>query len=308
MKIYSSISELIGNTPLLSLTGFCRARGIDAELFGKLECMNPAGSVKDRVGLSMILDAEASGRLRPGGTIIEPTSGNTGIGLAAVAVPRGYRVIITMPSSMSEERRRVLAAYGAELILTDAAEGMAGAIRRAEELASEIEGAIIAGQFENPANPDAHYKTTGPEIYRDTDGALDLFVAGVGTGGTLSGVGKYLKEKDPRIRVFAVEPSRSAVLSGGAAGAHGLQGIGAGFVPETLDRSVIDGVLTVTEKEAYDAAKALARTDGLLVGISAGAALAAAGRLAERPENKGRRIVVLLPDTGNRYLSTDLFS
>ncbi len=308
MKIYSSISELIGNTPLLSLTGFCRARGIDAALFGKLEYMNPAGSVKDRVGLSMILDAEASGRLKPGGTIIEPTSGNTGIGLAAVAVPRGYRVIITMPSSMSEERRRVLAAYGAELVLTDAAEGMAGAIRRAEELAAEIEGAIIAGQFENPANPDAHYKTTGPEIYGDTDGALDLFVAGVGTGGTLSGVGRYLKEKDPRIRVFAVEPSRSAVLSGGTAGAHGLQGIGAGFVPDTLDRSVIDGVLTVTEKEAYDAAKTLARTDGLLVGISAGAALAAAERLALQPENKGCRIVVLLPDTGNRYLSTDLFS
>ena len=308
MKIYRSIAELIGNTPLLSLTGFCRACGIDAELLGKLECMNPAGSVKYRVGLSMILDAEASGRLTRGGTLIEPTSGNTGIGLAAVAVPRGYRVIITMPSSMSIERRRVLAAYGAELVLTPAEEGMAGAIRRAEELAKEIKGAIIAGQFENPANPDAHYKTTGPEIYRDTDGTLDLFVAGVGTGGTLSGVGRYLKEQDSRIRVFAVEPSRSAVLSGGTAGAHGLQGIGAGFVPETLDRSVIDGVLSVTEEEAHAAAKTLARTDGLLVGISAGAALAAAERLARQPENKGRRIVVLLPDTGNRYLSTELFS
>ncbi len=308
MKIYRSVSELVGNTPLLSLDGYCRACGIDAELLGKLECMNPAGSVKDRVGLSMLHDAVASGRLKPGGVLIEPTSGNTGIGLAAVAVPLGYRVIITMPSSMSEERRRVLAAYGAELILTDAKEGMAGAIRRAKQLAEQIEGAVIAGQFENPANPDAHYKTTGPEIYRDTDGRLDLFVAGVGTGGTLTGVGRYLKEQDPAIRIVAVEPHASAVLSGGTAGAHGIQGIGAGFVPATLDPSLIDEVITCTEEEAYTAAATLARTDGVLVGISSGAALAAAKRLAERPENRGRRIVVLLPDTGNRYLSTDLFS
>ena len=308
MKISDSIVGLIGRTPLLRLTNYMKDGGLQADIVAKLEYLNPAGSVKDRTALAMIEDAEARGLLKPGGTIIEPISGNTGIGLAAVAAVRGYRVILTMPDTMSVERRQLLKAYGAELVLTEGAAGMQGAIDRAEELAREIPGSLIAGQFVNPANPAVHRATTGPEIWEDTDGRVDLFVAGVGTGGTLTGVGEYLKQKNPQVRIVAVEPAGSPVLSGGKPGPHGLQGIGGGFVPDTLNTGIMDEIVTVTEEEAYAAGRALARRDGLLVGISAGAAVAAAARLARRPENAGKLIVVLLPDTGDRYLSTPMFS
>lgn len=307
MNIKKSVTELIGSTPLLEISRYADKIGACASVLAKLEYFNPAGSVKDRAALSMIRDAEESGRLKPGGTIIEPTSGNTGIGLAAVAVPMGYRVVLTMPETMSEERRRLLAAYGAELVLTDGTKGMTGAVQKAEELLKSIPGSIMAGQFSNPANPAAHYKTTGPEIWNDTDGKVDIFVAGVGTGGTLTGVGRYLKEMSPDVKVIAVEPSNSPLLSAGRAGAHGLQGIGANFIPEALDRSVIDDISAVTEAEAYEACRTFARSEGILVGISSGAALYAAGKLAKLPENAGKNIVVLLPDTGDRYLSTPLF-
>lgn len=307
MKIYRSITELIGGTPLLELERFARKRNLGAKLFAKLEYFNPAGSVKDRAALSMIEDAEARGVLTADSVLVEPTSGNTGIGLAMVAVSRGYRVIFTMPETMSAERRKLLAAYGAELVLTEGAKGMGGAIAKAEELAAAIPHALLVGQFVNPANPDAHRATTGPEIWDDTDGAVDAFVAGVGTGGTLTGAGGYLKSRNPAVRVIAVEPTRSPVLSGGTAGAHGLMGIGAGFAPVILDTDLIDEIVAVTEEEAYDAARALAREEGILVGISSGAATAAAAKLASRAEYVGKRIVVLLPDTGERYLSTPLF-
>lgn len=303
MAMARDITDLIGGTPLLQLNRFAP----EYNLLAKLECFNPAGSAKDRVAAAMIADAEEQGVLLPGATIIEPTSGNTGIGLAAVAVPKGYRVVLTMPDSMSEERRNLLRAYGAELVLTPGSDGMNGAIAKARELASEIPGSFIPGQFENPANTKAHYSTTGPEIWADTDGQVDIFVAGVGTGGTLTGVGRYLKEQNPAVQVVAVEPASSAVLSGDKAGAHGLQGIGAGFVPPVLDTTVYDEVLTVTEEAAYTAARQLARTEGVLVGISSGAALSAAQEIAARPENAGKTIVVLLPDTGERYLSSPLF-
>jgi cysteine synthase A len=305
MKIYNSISELVGGTPLLALLNY--GKTFEANLFAKLEYLNPAGSAKDRIAREMIEEAEKSGALKPGGTIIEPTSGNTGIGLAAIAASKGYKVIITMPETMSRERRVLMKAYGAELVLTDGALGMAGSIKKAEELAGQISGAIIAGQFVNPANPAAHRKTTGPEIWNDTDGSVDIFIAGVGTGGTVSGTGAYLKEKNPAIKVIAVEPFDSPLLSQGYAGAHKLQGIGANFVPETLDRSVYDEIITVKTEQAYSAARELALKEGILVGISSGAALYAASEAAKRPENKGKNIVVLLPDTGDRYLSTDLF-
>ncbi len=308
MKISDSIVGLIGRTPLLRLTNYMKDGGLQADIAAKLEYLNPAGSVKDRTALAMIEDAEARGLLKPGGTIIEPTSGNTGIGLAAVAAVRGYRVILTMPDTMSVERRQLLKAYGAELVLTEGTAGMQGAIDRAEELAREIPGSLIAGQFVNPANPAVHRATTGPEIWEDTDGRVDIFVAGVGTGGTLTGVGEYLKQKNPQVKIVAVEPAGSPVLSGGKPGPHGLQGIGGGFVPDTLNTGIMDEIVTVTEEEAYAAGRALARRDGLLVGISAGAAVAAAARLARRPENAGKLIVVLLPDTGDRYLSTPMFS
>ena len=305
MALVHSITELVGHTPLLALH---RLSGhLPGQVLAKLEYLNPAGSTKDRAALSMILDAEERGLLRPGGAIIEPTSGNTGIGLAAIGVPRGYRVILTMPDSMSVERRKLLAAYGAELVLTEGARGMAGAIARAEELRREIPGSILAGQFENPANPAAHYRTTGPEIWRDLEGRVDLLVAGVGTGGTLSGAGRYLKEKNPALEVVAVEPAASPLLSGGTAGPHGLQGIGANFVPENFDRSLCDRIVTVREEEAYAAARALARREGILVGITSGAALHAALTLAKEPGNAGKQIVAILPDTGDRYLSTPLF-
>ena len=305
MALVNGITDLVGNTPLLALRRL--GAGLPAALYAKLEYLNPAGSTKDRAALSMILDAEEQGLLRPGGAIIEPTSGNTGIGLAAIGVPRGYRVILTMPDSMSVERRKLLAAYGAELVLTEGARGMAGAIARAEELRREIPGSILAGQFENPANPAAHYRTTGPEIWRDLEGRVDLLVAGVGTGGTLSGAGRYLKEKNPALEVVAVEPAASPLLSGGTAGPHGLQGIGANFVPENFDRSLCDRIVTVREEEAYAAARALARREGILVGITSGAALHAALTLAKEPGNAGKQIVAILPDTGDRYLSTPLF-
>ena len=307
MKIAGSITELIGNTPLLELKNYMSRHDLPAAVLAKLECMNPGGSAKDRVGAAMIAGAEAAGRLSPGGTIIEPTSGNTGIGLAAVAAAKGYRVILTMPDTMSVERRSLLAAYGAEIILTPGNEGMTGAVRRAEELHAAIPGSIIAGQFENPDNPAAHYAATGPEIWRDTDGKVDIFVAGVGTGGTLTGVGRYLKEQNPAIRVVAVEPASSPLLTEGRAGAHGLQGIGANFVPENFDRSVADEIIPVTEEEAYAAARELAKNEGVLVGITSGAAVHAAAVLAVRPENRGKVIVALLPDSGERYLSTPLF-
>ncbi len=307
MNYYHSVSELVGKTPLLRLSNIEKENGLSVTLLAKLECMNPAGSVKDRVALSMITDAEESGRLAPGGTIIEPTSGNTGIGIAALAAAKGYRVIITMPDTMSVERQRLMKAYGAEVVLTDGKLGMSGAIAKAEELAKEIPGAIVAGQFTNPANPAAHYATTGPEIWADTDGTVDIFVAGAGTGGTVTGTGRYLKEQNPAVKVVAIEPATSAVLSGGNAGAHGLQGIGAGFIPEILDTTVIDEVMPVTDEAAYEAVRVLARSEGVLVGISSGAALSAALALAKRPESAGKTIVVLLPDTGERYLSTELF-
>lgn len=305
--INDSITELIGSTPLLRLNKYVRERGLDAEIIAKLEYLNPAGSVKDRVALNMVLDAEERGLLKAGGTIIEPTSGNTGIGLALVAAARGYKLILTMPETMSEERRRLIKAYGAEIVLTPGAEGMSGAIKRAEELKSSIEGSIIAGQFENPANPEAHRKTTAQEILRDA-GKVDFFVAGVGTGGTITGVGQVLKEHYPEVKIVAVEPAGSPVLSKGEKGPHGIQGIGAGFVPKALDTSVYDEVMTVTDEEALAEGRFLARTEAFLTGISSGAALFAARRVAERKENAGKRILVLLPDSGDRYLSTALFS
>ena len=308
MPIYHSLPELIGNTPLLALDRLAAHYGLAAELVAKLEYQNPLGSAKDRIGLAMIEAAEASGALKPGGTIIEPTSGNTGVGLAFVGASRGYRVILTMPDSMSIERRRLLAALGAELVLTEGAKGMRGAIEKAEALREEIPGAIIPQQFENPANPAVHERTTGPEILRDTEGKVDVFVAGVGTGGTITGVGRVLKANCPGVRIVAVEPEKSPVLSGGAPGPHGLMGIGAGFVPEILDTALIDEILTVSEEDAYAAAPLAAKTEGLLAGISAAAPLAAAVPVAARPENAGKRVVVLLPDGGERYLSTPLFA
>ena len=308
MKYAETITDLIGNTPLLRLNRFEAENGLDAVLLAKLEYWNPAGSVKDRVALAMLDDAEAKGLLKPGAVIIEPTSGNTGIGLAAVSAARGYRMILTMPDTMSVERRKLLQAYGAELVLTDGSRGMRGAIAKAKELAAEIPGSFLPGQFTNPANPAAHRATTGPEIWADTDGKVELFVAGIGTGGTITGVGEYLKAQNPRVRVVAVEPAGSPVLSGGKAGTHGLQGIGAGFVPDTLNPEVYDEVIPVTNEDAYAAGRIVARKEGLLVGISSGAALWAAAQLARRPENQGKYIVVLLPDSGERYLSTPLFS
>lgn len=301
--IYESISQLVGNTPLLHLKRYCAQRNLRSQIFAKLESRNPAGSVKDRVALSMLDEAERSGKLHPGSTIIEPTSGNTGIGLAAIGVSRGYRVILTMPETMSLERRKLLSAFGAELYLTDGSLGMKGAIEKAHELSSQIPHSFFAGQFENPANPEAHYRTTGPEIWSDTDGALDIFVAGIGTGGTISGIGRYLKEQNPSIRVVGIEPSGSPVLTEGKSGAHGLQGIGAGFIPKNFDASVVDEVLTVSESDAFEAGRLLGKTEGILVGISSGAALFAASELAKKHENK--RIVVLLPDGGDRYLSNE---
>ena len=307
-KIYTSVDQLIGRTPLLELRGIEAQYSLKARLLAKLESFNPAGSVKDRVALAMIEDAEKTGRLKEGSVIIEPTSGNTGIGLAAVAAARGYRVIIVMPDSMSVERRLLMTAYGAELVLTDGSKGMAGAIARADELAASIPGSMIAGQFSNPANPAAHFYGTGPEIYADTDGAVDVFVAGVGTGGTVTGVGRYLKERKPSVKVVAVEPATSAVLSGGKAGAHGLQGIGAGFVPEVLDMGIYDEVIAVTDEDAYAAGRLLGKREGILAGISSGAALWAAIEVAKRKESAGKTVVVLLTDTGDRYLSTPMFA
>ena len=308
MNIHHSLPELVGNTPLLALHAFSREQGLPSAILAKLECCNPAGSAKDRVALQMILDAEERGLLAPGAAIIEPTSGNTGIGLAAMGIARGYEVILTMPDSMSAERRALLSAYGAQLVLTDGALGMAGAIAKAEELAASIPGSWIAGQFENGANPLAHYRTTGPEIWRDTDGHVDIFVAGAGTGGTVSGTGRYLKEQNPAVKIVAVEPASSPLLTQGHAGPHGLQGIGANFVPANLDLSLVDEIIPVTEEDAYAAGRALVRTEGLLCGITSGAALHAAAVLAKRPENAGKVIVALLPDTGERYLSTPLFA
>ena len=307
MHVAENLTQLIGRTPLVELSRLMADRVGGARLFAKVESFNPGGSAKDRIALAMLDDAQARGLLSPDTVIIEPTSGNTGVGLAMVAAVRGYRAIFTMPESMSLERRRLLAAYGAEIVLTPASEGMAGAVRRAQELADLYPESFIPSQFENPANPAAHDSTTGPEIWQDTDGTVDVFVAGVGTGGTVSGAGRYLKRQNPAVRVIAVEPAASPLLSEGRAGAHGLQGIGANFVPKTLDRAVIDEVLTVREEEAYETARLLAKREGLLVGISSGAAAAAALRIAARPEMEGKRIVVLLPDTGERYLSTKLF-
>ncbi len=306
-KIYESADELIGKTPMLELVRIEKKHGLSARIVAKLEYMNPAGSVKDRVARAMIDDGERNGLITKDSVIIEPTSGNTGIGLASVCAARGYRAIIVMPETMSQERRMLMRAYGAELILTDGALGMSGAIARAEELVTEIPNAVLAGQFTNPMNPRAHYLTTGPEIYSDTDGDVDIFVAGVGTGGTISGVGRYLKEKNPNVKIVAVEPSGSAVLSGKPSGKHGLQGIGAGFIPDVLDRTVIDEVVTVSEEEAYSAAREFGSLQGILCGISSGAALHAAISVAQRNENAGKTVVVLLPDSGDRYLSTDLY-
>ena len=308
MNICRSILDLIGHTPLLELSGYTCRHDLPVRLLVKLEGMNPAGSAKDRVAANMIRRAEEAGSLRPGGTIIEPTSGNTGIGLAAVGAAKGYRVILTMPDTMSVERRALIAAYGAEIILTPGAEGMQGAVDRAEALHASTPGSILAGQFDNPANPEAHELTTGPEIWEDTEGTVDIFVAGVGTGGTISGVGRYLKAHKPSVQVVAVEPAASPLLSQGHAGPHGLQGIGANFVPENLDRSVVDEVLPVWEEDAYTAGRELARQEGILAGITSGAALWAASKVAARPENRGKTIVALLPDSGERYLSTPLFA
>ncbi len=307
MKVYQSMTELIGRTPLLALRNYQKANALEATLLGKLEYLNPAGSVKDRVARAMICQAEASGKLAPGATIIEPTSGNTGIGLAAIAAARGYRVIITMPDTMSAERRNLMKAYGAELVLTPGAKGMRGAIEKAEELAAALPNALIAGQFVNPANPQAHKETTGPEIWNDTDGKVDIFVAGVGTGGTITGVGEYLKEKNPKVQIVAVEPASSPVLSGGEAGPHQIQGIGAGFVPEILNTNIYDEIIPVQNEDAFQTGRAIARSEGILVGISSGAAVFAAAQVAKRPENRGKTVVVLLPDTGDRYLSTPMF-
>lgn len=308
-KIYGKATELIGHTPLLRVGNYMRGQGIeDANILVKLEYLNPAGSVKDRVALAMVEDAERKGSLKPGATIIEPTSGNTGIGLASVAAAKGYRTILTLPDTMSVERRNLLKAYGAELVLTEGAKGMKGAIARAEELRQEIPGSVILGQFDNAANPAAHAAATGPEIWEDTDGQVDIFVAGVGTGGTVTGVGTYLKSKNPRIQVVAVEPSDSPVLSGGKPGPHKLQGIGAGFVPSVLNTQVYDEIFTVTTEQAYETGREIARREGILVGITSGAALYAAAQLALQPQNKGKTIVALLPDSGDRYLSTAMFS
>lgn len=307
MRIYKNITETIGGTPLVELERIEKELGLKAKIFAKLEYFNPAGSIKDRAALNMIETAERDGRLTKDTVIIEPTSGNTGIGLAAIAASRGYKVIIAMPETMSIERRRVMSAYGAQLVLTDGAKGMKGAIEKADELHNEISGSIIAGQFVNPANPEAHYKTTGPEIWNDTDGKVDIFVAGVGTGGTITGAGRYLKEKNSKVKVAAVEPEGSPVLSEGRSGKHGLQGIGAGFVPDILDTAVFDEVIKVSEEEAYRAGRMAAAKEGILAGISSGAALSAAMELAGREENAGRNIVAVLPDTGDRYLSTELF-
>ncbi len=308
MKIYHQATELIGNTPLMELGNYEQAHQLGAAILAKLEYFNPAGSVKDRVARAMLDDAEQKGLLKKDAVIIEPTSGNTGIGLASVAAARGYRIILTMPDTMSAERRTLLKAYGAELVLTEGAKGMKGAIAKAEELAKEIPNSFIPGQFVNPANPAAHYQTTGPEIWRDTDGKVDIFVAGVGTGGTLTGVGRYLKEQNPKVKVVAVEPATSPVLSKGVSGPHGIQGIGAGFVPDTLDTDVYDEVIPVENEDAFTTGREVAHKEGMLVGISSGAALYAATVLAQRPENKGKMIVVLFPDTGDRYLSTALFA
>lgn len=307
-KIYKSADQLIGNTPLVELTKIEKELGLEAKILAKLEYFNPAGSVKDRIAKAMIDDAEKSGRLKPGSVIIEPTSGNTGIGLASVAAARGYRIIIVMPETMSVERRQLMAAYGAELVLTEGAKGMKGAIAKAQELADETENSFIPGQFVNEANPKAHFETTGPEIYEDTDGEVDIFVAGVGTGGTVTGTGQYLKSKKPEVKVVAVEPETSPVLSQGKAGSHKIQGIGAGFVPDVLDTSVYDEIIPVADNDAFETGRLIGRKEGVLVGISSGAAVYAAIQLAKRPENKGRNIVVLLPDTGDRYLSTPLFA
>ena len=308
MKIYQSVTELIGRTPLLEVKNIEREKGLKAKVLVKLEYFNPAGSVKDRAALSMIEEAERTGRIQQGATIIEPTSGNTGIGLASVAASRGYKAVFVMPETMSIERRKLLLGYGAKIVLTEGAKGMKGAIEKAAELEKETGNAVVLGQFVNPANPDAHYRTTGPEIWEDTEGTVDIFIAGAGTGGTVTGVGRYLKEKRPEVRVIAVEPAASPVLSGGEPGPHGLQGIGAGFVPDILDTTVYDAVSQVTEEEAYEAARLLASSEGVLVGITSGAALHTAVREAAKPENEGRTIVALLPDTGERYLSTPLFN
>lgn len=305
--IAGDITQLVGNTPLLEASRFAAARGIFGRILAKLEYFNPAGSVKDRVALWMIREGEKSGKLAPGATIIEPTSGNTGIGLAAIGAAKGYRVFLTMPETMSRERRALLKAYGAEIVLTEGAKGMAGAIEKAQELAASIPGSFVPGQFENPANPQAHYDTTGPEIWEQTGGSLDIFVAGTGTGGTLTGTGRFLREKNPGIRILGVEPAGSPVLTQGRSGTHGLQGMGAGFIPKVLDTTLYHEILTCTEEQAYTAAREFARREGILVGISSGAALWAAAEVASRPENEGKTIVVLLPDTGDRYLSTPLF-
>ena len=307
-KIYTSADQLIGHTPLLELTHIENAENLEAKILAKLEYFNPAGSVKDRIARAMIDDAEATGKLKPGSVIIEPTSGNTGIGLASVAAARGYRIIIVMPETMSVERRQLMKAYGAELVLTDGAKGMKGAIAKADELAKEIPNSFVPGQFVNPANPDAHKRTTGPEIWEDTDGKVDIFVAGVGTGGTVTGVGEYLKSQNPNVKVVAVEPASSPVLSKGTAGAHKIQGIGAGFVPDVLDTKVYDEIIAVENEDAFAVGRLIGHKEGVLVGISSGAAVWAAIQLAKRPENAGKNIVVLLPDTGDRYLSTPLFA
>ena len=307
-KIYTSADQLIGHTPLLELTHIENAENLEAKILAKLEYFNPAGSVKDRIARAMIDDAEATGKLKPGSVIIEPTSGNTGIGLASVAAARGYRIIIVMPETMSVERRQLMKAYGAELVLTDGAKGMKGAIAKADELAKEIPNSFVPGQFVNPANPDAHKRTTGPEIWEDTDGKVDIFVAGVGTGGPVTGVGEYLKSQNPNVKVVAVEPASSPVLSKGTAGAHKIQGIGAGFVPDVLNTKIYDEIIPVTNEDAFATSKQVGHKEGVLVGISSGAAIWAAIQLAKRPENKGKTIVALLPDTGDRYLSTPLFA
>lgn len=308
MKVYERITDLIGGTPLLKLTNYISENKLEADILAKLEYFNPAGSVKDRIAKAMIDDAEKSGKLKPNSVIIEPTSGNTGIGLASVAAARGYRIILTMPETMSVERRNLLKAYGAELVLTDGAKGMKGAIEKAHQLAEEIHDSFIPGQFVNPANPATHFATTGPEIWNDTDGKVDIFVAGVGTGGTLSGVGEFLKSKKPEVKVVAVEPAGSPMLSKGTPGPHKIQGIGAGFVPDTLNTKIYDEIITVENEDAFETGRTIARKEGLLVGISAGAAVWAAAELAKRPENKGKVIVALLPDTGDRYLSTPMFT